>query len=202
MCDGYDVGSIGWAVPELTHAWHLAPPLFALAFLFSNIGIMVGALVAGPIGDRIGRKPLLLGSVGLFAIASLLSAIAPSLSVLAGLRFFTGLASPGFAGTTALTGDYAPKRFRQTLILVTFTGAPLGAFVGGQIVALMLHQGLGWPSIFVLGGLHSSVDFSLQIPGFGLLFACVIGCGLAQSISTSARGLARRAADLDSPLLR
>jgi hypothetical protein len=56
--------------------------------------------------------------------------------------------------------------------------------------------------VFVLGGLHSSVDFSLQIPGFGLLFACVIGCGLAQSISTSARGLARRAADLDSPLLR
>ncbi|MBR0777388.1 O-antigen ligase family protein [Bradyrhizobium diazoefficiens] len=49
--------------------------------------------------------------------------------------------------------------------------------------------------VFALGTLHSSVDFSLQIPGFGLLFACVIGCGLAQSISTSARGLARRAAD-------
>jgi hypothetical protein len=26
MCDGYDVGSIGWAVPSLTHAWHVAPP--------------------------------------------------------------------------------------------------------------------------------------------------------------------------------
>jgi AAHS family 4-hydroxybenzoate transporter-like MFS transporter len=154
MCDGYDVGSIGWAVPQLTHAWNLAPPAFALAFLFSNIGIMVGALVAGPIGDRIGRKPLLLGSVSIFAIASLLSALAPSLSVLAMLRFFTGLGiAGGFAGTTALTGDYAPKRFRQTLILVTFTGAPIGSFVGGQIVALMLHEGLGWPSIFVLGGL-------------------------------------------------
>jgi len=154
MCDGYDVGSIGWAVPELTHAWHLAPPFFALAFLFSNIGIMVGALVAGPIGDRFGRKPLLLGSVSIFAIASLLSASAPSLSVLAALRFFTGLGiAGGFAGTTALTGDYAPKRLRQTLILVTFTGAPLGSFVGGQIAALMLHEGLGWPSIFVLGGL-------------------------------------------------
>ncbi|HKT17376.1 MAG TPA: MFS transporter [Stellaceae bacterium] len=158
MCDGYDVGSIGWAVPQLTHAWNLAPPAFALAFLFSNIGIMVGALVAGPIGDRIGRKPLLLGSVSIFAIASLLSALAPSLSVLAMLRFFTGLGiAGGFAGTTALTGDYAPKRLRQTLILVTFTGAPIGSFVGGQIVALMLHEGLGWPSIFVLGGLFPLV---------------------------------------------
>jgi MFS transporter, AAHS family, 4-hydroxybenzoate transporter len=153
MCDGYDVGSIGWAVPSLTHAWHLAPPAFALAFLFSNIGIMVGALVAGPIGDRVGRKPLLLGSVALFGTASLLSAAAPSLYVLSALRFFTGLGlAGGFAGTTALTGDYAPKRLRATLILVTFTGAPIGGFVGGQIVALLLHEGFGWPSIFVLGG--------------------------------------------------
>jgi hypothetical protein len=55
---------------------------------------------------------------------------------------------------------------------------------------------------FFLGSLHSFVDFSLQIPGFGLLFACVLGCGLAQSISTSTRGLARRAPDWDSPILR
>ena len=30
MCDGYDVGSIGWAVPSLTHAWSLPPPAFSL----------------------------------------------------------------------------------------------------------------------------------------------------------------------------
>ena len=33
MCDGYDVGSIGWAVPSLTHAWNLPPSAFSLAFL-------------------------------------------------------------------------------------------------------------------------------------------------------------------------
>lgn len=49
--------------------------------------------------------------------------------------------------------------------------------------------------VFILGSLHSFVDFSLQIPGFGLLFACILGCGLAQTISTSDRGLARRTAD-------
>ena len=31
MCDGYDVGSIGWPVPSLTHAWHIAPPSEAIA---------------------------------------------------------------------------------------------------------------------------------------------------------------------------
>src|ERR1700724_2960040 len=38
MCDGYDVGTIGWSVPSLTHAWQMAPSAFALAFLWSNIG--------------------------------------------------------------------------------------------------------------------------------------------------------------------
>jgi MFS transporter, AAHS family, 4-hydroxybenzoate transporter len=158
MCDGYDVGSIGWAVPSLTHAWHVAPPAFALAFLWSNIGVMVGALASGPIGDRFGRKPLLLVSVAIFGLASLLSALAPSLSVLAGLRFFTGLGiAGGFTGTTALTGDYTPQRLRATMIMVTFTGAPLGGFLGGQAVAALLHQGYNWPVIFVIGGLFPLV---------------------------------------------
>jgi len=109
MCDGYDAGSIGWSVPSLTHAWHVAPSSFALAFLWSNIGVMAGALLAGPIGDRFGRKPLLMMSLTLFRIASLASAVSPSLDVLAATRFFTGAGiAGGFAGTVALTGDYTP----------------------------------------------------------------------------------------------
>jgi MFS transporter, AAHS family, 4-hydroxybenzoate transporter len=153
MCDGYDVGSIGWAVPSLTHVWHIAPPAFALAFLWSNIGVMVGALSAGPIGDRFGRKPLLLISVALFGLGSLASAVAPSLGFLAGTRFITGAGIAGaFAGTVALTGDYAPQRLRATMIMVMFTGAPVGGFIGGLAVSFLLHLGFGWPIIFIIGG--------------------------------------------------
>ena len=153
MCDGYDVGSIGWSVPSLTHAWHVAPSAFALAFLWSNIGVMAGALLAGPIGDRFGRKPLLMLSLTLFGIASLASAVSPSLDFLAGTRFFTGAGiAGGFAGTVALTGDYTPQRMRAMMIMLTFTGAPLGGFVGGQLVSLLLSEGFGWPTIFIIGG--------------------------------------------------
>jgi len=152
MCDGYDVGSIGWAVPSLTHVWNLPPPAFSTAFVWSSVGVMVGALAAGPIGDRVGRKPLLLGSVAIFGIASLLSAVAPSLAMLSLWRFFTGLGIGGaFSGTVALTGDYTPQRLRATLIMVQFTGAPLGGFVGGLAVAALLAH-FGWEVIFVIGG--------------------------------------------------
>src|SRR5439155_26040281 len=60
------------------------------SFLWSSIGIMVGALSAGPIGDRLGRKPLLLASLLIFGLASLFSAFAGSLFTLSVLRFFTG----------------------------------------------------------------------------------------------------------------
>jgi MFS family permease len=139
-------------VPSLIHEWHLPPTMFTTAFLWSSIGIMAGVLSAGPIGDRFGRRPLLLISLTIFGLASLLSATADSLGMLTLWRFFTGLGiGGGFSGAAALTGDYAPHRLRATMIMATFTGAPLGGFLGGQIVALLLPH-FGWPMIFILGG--------------------------------------------------
>jgi AAHS family 4-hydroxybenzoate transporter-like MFS transporter len=106
ICDGYDINSIGVAVPSLTHAWSLSGPSFTQAFVWSSIGILVGALLSGPIGDRVGRRPLLLASIAIFGVASLLSAFAGSLAMLSALRFFTGLGIGGaMPGTVALTGD-------------------------------------------------------------------------------------------------
>ena len=72
-------------------------------------------------------------------------------------RFFTGLGiGGGFAGAAALTGDYTPHRLRATMIMATFTGAPIGGFLGGQIVALLLPH-YGWPMIFIIGGVFPLV---------------------------------------------
>jgi AAHS family 4-hydroxybenzoate transporter-like MFS transporter len=152
ICDGYDLNAVAWAVPPLIHVWHLPPAMFQFAFMWSSIGILAGALSAGPIGDRFGRRPLLLGSLTLFGVASLLTATADSLTMLCIWRCLTGLGiGGGFSGAAALTGDYAPHRFRATMIMATFTGAPAGGFIGGQIVAALLTQ-FGWPVIFILGG--------------------------------------------------
>jgi AAHS family 4-hydroxybenzoate transporter-like MFS transporter len=167
ICDGYDINAIGVAVPALTHAWNLPGPAFTSAFLWSSIGIMVGALSAGPIGDRLGRRPLLLASLTIFGLASLLSAFAGSLLILSILRFFTGIGIGGaFPGAATLTGDYAPRRLRATMIMATFTGAPVGGFLCGQLAGVLLPT-LGWPSIFLVGGavpLLIAVALALWLP--------------------------------------
>jgi AAHS family 4-hydroxybenzoate transporter-like MFS transporter len=176
ICDGYDLNSVAWAVPSLIKAWHLPPPMFTTAFLWSSIGILVGALSAGPIGDRFGRRPLLLASLTIFGIASLLSATADSIGMLSVWRLFTGIGiGGGFSGAAALSGDYAPHRLRATMIMATFTGAPLGGFVGGQIVALLLAH-YEWPVIFILGG----------------VFPLILVAALALWLPESPRFLARK----------
>jgi len=153
ICDGYDINSVAWAAPKLIDVWHLPPPAFTTAFLWSSIGILIGALSAGPIGDRVGRKPLLVVSLLIFGLASAGSAFAPSLLGLTVARFFTGLGIGGaFPGAASLAGDYAPHRRRALLIMISFTGAPLGGFLGGQIVSLWLLPQYGWEAIFIAGG--------------------------------------------------
>ena len=60
MCDGYDVGSIGWSVPSLPDAWGLPFGLRGGFLVVEYRRDGRGILLAGPIGDRIGRKPLLI----------------------------------------------------------------------------------------------------------------------------------------------
>ncbi len=189
ICDGYDINSIGVTVPSLTHLWHLPGPAFTAAFLWSSIGIMVGALSAGPLGDRFGRKPVMLASLAIFGVASIASAFAdtppvvamfggilsvldqvlgaalhlfginlpgiasPELASLSGLRFFTGAGIGGaFPVAATLTGDYAPHRRRALMIMASFTGAPLGGFLCGQLAGALLPR-FGWPSVFLVGGI-------------------------------------------------
>jgi AAHS family 4-hydroxybenzoate transporter-like MFS transporter len=199
ICDGYDVGSIGWAVPSLTHDWNLPPAAFALAFLWSSVGVVVGAPLAGPIGDRFGRRPLLLARVAIVGAASLLTAFSGSIVTLSLWRFLTGVGLGGaFPSAATLTGDYAPRRLRATLIMASFTGAPLGGVVGGLIVSLLLGQGFGWPVIFVLGGVFPLVlvpILALWLPESPRFLAHQANLSVRQAALLERLGIARGQTD-------
>jgi AAHS family 4-hydroxybenzoate transporter-like MFS transporter len=153
MFDGYDITSIGMAVPSLSAAWHIPGAAFANTFVMSSVGIMVGALASGPAGDRLGRKPVLIASLLFLTISSLACVFATSISQLVMWRFVTGIGIGGIMpATVALSSDYLPERLRAPVIMVVFTGNPLGGFLGGQLIAQLLPH-FGWPVIFWVGGL-------------------------------------------------
>ncbi len=150
--DGYDLNSIGMAVPALIRAWHLPGPAFAITFVMSSVGILIGALCSGPLGDRLGRKPVLTGSLLLLSVSSLACIFVTTIPMLAGLRVLTGMGVGAlFPASVALAADYLPERRRAVGIMIVFTGAPLGGFLGGVAVSRLLPV-FDWPVIFLLGG--------------------------------------------------
>src|SRR5262249_41087992 len=105
---------------------------------------MVGALACGPIADRIGRKPVLVGCSFVFGIGTLLTASATTLDILYAYRFFTGLGLGGaMPNAIALTSEYAPRKYRATAVMTMFTGFSIGAATGGLVAARLISE-WGW----------------------------------------------------------
>jgi len=150
--EGYDFASVAYAVPSLVDAWHVRPVAFTGVLTAGNVGLLLGALTAGPFGDRVGRKPVLIGCVAVFGLFSLLSAFAGAPNHLAWLRFGTGLGlGGGVPLSIALASDYAPAGGQGRLVILMSSGVSIGNTVGG-LLATQIVRFLGWPWIFVVGG--------------------------------------------------
>ena len=150
--DGLDVAIIGFIAPQLKSEWGLGPQDLGPVLSAALIGLALGALVAGPLADRYGRKLVLLGSVLLFGGWTLASAFAADLETLVALRFLTGLGlGAAMPNASTLVSEYAPTRSRSLLITLAFCGFSLGAALGGFASAWMIPN-LGWRSVLVLGG--------------------------------------------------
>jgi AAHS family 4-hydroxybenzoate transporter-like MFS transporter len=116
------------------------------------IGLAAGALIAGPVADRVGRKRVLIVSVMLFSLASLGSAFAHSVGALGVSRFLTGLGiGAAMPNCITLVSEFVPSKRRGFLVNLMFVGFPLGASVGGFVAAGLIPR-YGWRSVFVVGG--------------------------------------------------
>ncbi len=150
--DGFDNAAMGYVAPALVEDWgikraDLAPILSAAPF-----GLAIGALLAGPFADRLGRKTVLIASTILFGLGSLVSAHAANVEQLLIMRLFTGLGIGAvMPAATTLMSEYVPERRRSLLVVTMFCGFTLGASGGGFAAALLI-QDYGWRSIFQLGG--------------------------------------------------
>jgi MFS transporter, AAHS family, 4-hydroxybenzoate transporter len=152
VLDGFDIQAIGYAAPAMVEDWGIDRKQLGPVFSASLIGMAIGGLAAGPIGDRYGRKPALILCVLLFGLATLLGAWAANLTQMGALRLIAGIGLGGaLPNITALMSEYAPPRWRSLLVMLVITGVPIGGLAGGW-VAVFIVPHYGWQAIFLLGG--------------------------------------------------
>lgn len=153
VLEGFDLGAMAFTLPAISDAWHLKPAAFTAALTAASVGLFLGSLICGLLGDRLGRKPVLVGCVILFGAMSLATALANSVATLTLLRFLTGLGIGGGVPTTiALVSDLSSRERQAGLVMAMTCGVPLGNLLGG-ILASRLVGPLGWQAVFVVGGL-------------------------------------------------
>ena len=152
LIDGYDQVAAAYAAPTLIHAWHVKPAEFGHVFGYGLAGVLVGSLLLGFMGDRIGRRLTIIYGTLWFGILTFACSLATSLDQLTALRFLAGLGMGGVVpNTVALVSEYAPKARRATWITLMFSGFSIGAGGGGAIASWLLPR-FGWPVLFELGG--------------------------------------------------
>lgn len=145
------------ALPTLVTVFGTDVPSVQLTLSAFLVGFAVAQLVYGPVSDRFGRRPALIGGVSLYMVASLLCALAASIEALVAARLFQALgACCGPVVARAVVRDVF-GRDRAAGVLAYMAMAMALAPAVGPVLGGLLTEGFGWRATFLL------------LTGFGVL---------------------------------
>jgi MFS transporter, DHA1 family, multidrug resistance protein len=181
------------ALPMLSRELGASMAQTQLTLSAGILGLALGQVIAGPSSDALGRRrPLLIG-LAIFALASLLCIVAPSVAVLTVLRFVQGVAgAAGIAIALAIVSDLytgvAQARVFSLLMLVSGLAPIVAPVVGSQLLTFT-----SWRGIFVALALIGAV--LLLATSFGLGETLPAGRRQSGGIAASGRALRDLLAD-------
>ena len=149
--DAFDFFLIVFIIKDIATAF--ATPLKAVTYAITLTLMLrpVGAFLSGYLADRLGRRPVLMASVGLYALTNFLSAFAPSLAVLLVLRALFGIAMGGEWGVGAsLALESVAVQRRGMVSGILQMGYPAG-YLLAAVCNYLLHDLIGWRGMLMLG---------------------------------------------------
>lgn len=146
--DGYDLFLFGVVIPVVMEEWGLTSVQAGTLGSYSLFGMMFGALLLGTLADKIGRKKGIVISFILFSLATFMNGFANSPTEFGIYRFLAGLGCGGLMpNAVALINELSPKKMRNTLVTLMFSGFSLGGvFAAGLGIYLMPK--FGWQVMF------------------------------------------------------
>jgi MFS transporter, AAHS family, 3-hydroxyphenylpropionic acid transporter len=152
FCEGIDLQAAGVAAAGIGGEFHPSPGQFGTFFSASTFGLFFGALLGGRLADSIGRKRVLVSSVGLFGVFSLLTAFAWDVQSLTWARLLTGLGLGGaLPMLLALVTENSSIKQQHASVAMVYAATPLGGAIASLITLLLAPP--QWRVIFVIGGI-------------------------------------------------
>ena len=155
--DGYDLVVYGTVVSTLlrdpTQIGTVTPALAGALGSYALVGVLVGALLAGSVGDIVGRRKVMLFAYAWFSVGMALTALMTSAGTFGLLRFVTGLGVGALVATTgAIVSEFAPPGKKNLCNAITYCGVPLGSLLAA-LLAIILLGAIGWRGMFWIGAL-------------------------------------------------
>jgi AAHS family 4-hydroxybenzoate transporter-like MFS transporter len=152
LFDGFDTQAVAFTAPALLEHFGLEAGALAPILTAGIVGMTVGTMLLGILGDKLGRRKTLLFCVAVFSISTLLTAFVSNVDQILILRVIAGL---GMGGATpvllALAAEYSPQKYKGTVTTCVLLALPAGAMIGGLLAAKILPI-WGWQGIYVIGG--------------------------------------------------
>jgi MFS family permease len=150
--DGFDVLSISFASPGIAREWGINPAALGIVLSMELIGMALGSVFLGGVADKIGRRPTMLGCLVVMAIGMLMATTVGGLVDLSIWRVVTGLGIGGMlASINAVAAEFSNTRRRALGVSLMSIGYPVGAVLGGLVVAQLLRVNSDWRPIFFFG---------------------------------------------------
>jgi AAHS family 3-hydroxyphenylpropionic acid transporter len=168
FCEGIDLQAAGVAAAGIGAEFKPTADQFGTFFSASTFGLFLGAVIGGRLADSIGRKKVLVASIGLFGLFSLLTSFAVDVHSLIAARALTGLGLGGaLPMLLALVTETSTVKHQSASVATVYAAMPLGG-AGASFLSLLLAAP-HWRTIFIIGGV---------IP---LLLAPLMALGLPES---------------------
>jgi AAHS family benzoate transporter-like MFS transporter len=150
--DGYDLIVYGTTLPNLLHEkdWGLTATTAGFIGSLAFAGMLVGALGAGLLADKLGRRRTILWATLWFSLFTALCAFAPSPEVFGLFRFLAGLGLGGLVpSANALTAEFVSRKHRSAVSTIMMSGVPIGGSVAALLGLWMLPE-FGWRSMYAV----------------------------------------------------
>jgi AAHS family benzoate transporter-like MFS transporter len=157
--DGYDLIVYGTVLPHLLDepGWGLTKSVAGLLGSLAFAGMLVGAVLAGALCDRLGRRGTIIGCAAWFSVFTALCALATGPATFGALRFLAGLGLGGLVpSANALAAEFVERRHRPMVSTLMMSGVPVGGGIAALVGIVVLPQ-WGWEAMFAIALLPLAV---------------------------------------------